>query len=482
MAAATIWKRTALAALFAVQALAAWAQDPPGRIARLSAAAHGVEWAAPQQAWQAADPNWPLARGDRLRVSPGSRAELHAGAHALRLQGPAELEFTALDADELRLTLRQGSLNLQVRERAPGERIEVDTQNLALLVESPGEFRVDVDAAGGTTRVLAYAGSAQLFGENGESAMLPPARQARYAGRDLAAVDQRGAGPRDGLDQWAADRRLAEDRSVSAQYLSRETIGYQELDAYGEWASDAQYGAVWYPRVASADWAPYRHGQWRWIAPWGWTWMEDARWGFAPFHYGRWVQIGPRWAWAPGPRTSRPSFAPRPPPGFAGPPPGGAMRPGGPPPFHGTSRERPPPPGLGLPPPSPGLVSNVEEQQRRMRWQREQQQREEQRRQQQVQDDLNRRHEQIRRDQLQRESFMRQHQRTLQEQQPDPMWRQRQQMDRPPPGPPDPQRQHERFMREQQRAQRELQRPPMQQPLPRDNAQPDRRPPWRREP
>ena len=24
-------------------------------------------------------------------------------------------------------------------------------------------------------------------------------------------------------------------------------------------------------------------------APWGWTWVDDAPWGFAPFHYGRWV-------------------------------------------------------------------------------------------------------------------------------------------------------------------------------------------------
>ena len=26
-------------------------------------------------------------------------------------------------------------------------------------------------------------------------------------------------------------------------------------------------------------WAPYRHGYWRWIEPWGWTWIDDAPWG-----------------------------------------------------------------------------------------------------------------------------------------------------------------------------------------------------------
>ena len=38
--------------------------------------------------------------------------------------------------------------------------------------------------------------------------------------------------------------------------------------------------------------------------------MDDAPWGFAPFHYGRWAQIGPRWAWVPGSLAPRPVYAP----------------------------------------------------------------------------------------------------------------------------------------------------------------------------
>jgi hypothetical protein len=67
---------------------------------------------------------------------------------------------------------------------------------------------------------------------------------------------------------------------------------------------------VWYPQVTVADWAPYRYGHWAWIAPWGWTWIDDARWGFAPFHYGRWTMIGTRWCWVPGPIGPRPVYAP----------------------------------------------------------------------------------------------------------------------------------------------------------------------------
>src|SRR6266540_4045215 len=68
--------------------------------------------------------------------------------------------------------------------------------------------------------------------------------------------------------------------------------------------------------------ATSRYGRWRWIAPWGWSWIDDMRWGFAPSHYGRWASIpeadpldpsaqGPeRWGWVPGRRIADPVYAP----------------------------------------------------------------------------------------------------------------------------------------------------------------------------
>jgi hypothetical protein len=58
------------------------------------------------------------------------------------------------------------------------------------------------------------------------------------------------------------------------------------------------------------DWAPYRYGHWAWIAPWGWTWVDDEPWGFAPFHYGRWALVESRWYWVPGRAFVRPIYAP----------------------------------------------------------------------------------------------------------------------------------------------------------------------------
>ena len=45
-------------------------------------------------------------------------------------------------------------------------------------------------------------------------------------------------------------------------------------------------------------------------SPWGWTWVDDEPWGFAPFHYGRWAYAENRWCWVPGPVAVRPVYAP----------------------------------------------------------------------------------------------------------------------------------------------------------------------------
>jgi len=61
-----------------------------------------------------------------------------------------------------------------------------------------------------------------------------------------------------------------------------------------------------------AGWAPYREGHWAWVEPWGWTWIDDEPWGFAPFHYGRWAFVAGAWSWVPGrlDPAVRPVYAP----------------------------------------------------------------------------------------------------------------------------------------------------------------------------
>jgi hypothetical protein len=86
--------------------------------------------------------------------------------------------------------------------------------------------------------------------------------------------------------------------------------GWEDLERDGRWDTHPDYGPVWMPTTVVSNWAPYRYGHWAWVRPWGWTWVDDAPWGFAPFHYGRWVMVGGHWCWAPGRYVSRPVYAP----------------------------------------------------------------------------------------------------------------------------------------------------------------------------
>ena len=47
-----------------------------------------------------------------------------------------------------------------------------------------------------------------------------------------------------------------------------------------------------------------------WVDPWGWTWVDDAPWGFAVSHYGRWANLHGAWGWVPGPVRGRAYYAP----------------------------------------------------------------------------------------------------------------------------------------------------------------------------
>ncbi len=75
---------------------------------------------------------------------------------------------------------------------------------------------------------------------------------------------------------------------------------YAYLSPYGLWVSYAPYGYVWIPRDVGYYWRPYSLGRWVWT-DYGWTWMAQERWGWLPYHYGRWGRdnrLG--WYWVPG--------------------------------------------------------------------------------------------------------------------------------------------------------------------------------------
>ncbi len=83
------------------------------------------------------------------------------------------------------------------------------------------------------------------------------------------------------------------------EYISDQEF-YDELQPYGTWIYDPQYGNVWVPDVEE-DFRPYAtRGYWA-MTTYGNTWVSDYPWGWATFHYGRWhFDNYYGWEWVPG--------------------------------------------------------------------------------------------------------------------------------------------------------------------------------------
>ncbi|MBZ5663904.1 MAG: hypothetical protein LAO30_04815 [Acidobacteriia bacterium] len=291
-----------------------WNQDndPPARVARMNFTQGSVSFQPGGEGdWVDAVPNRPLTTGDNLWTDRGSRAELHVGSTAIRLSSETSLTFLELDDRVMQLRLAQGSVVVRVHHLDDDDTVEIDTPNLAFMVQRNGEYRVDVDPDGRTTVVDVYQGRGEAIG-GGNNYTIVANQEASFSGDQDQQLnyDINSLPAPDDFDRWAFDRDRRDDSSPSANYVSPEMTGYEDLDDNGNWSYAGTYGPVWYPTNVPVGWAPYRFGHWVWVAPWGWTWVDDAPWGFAPFHYGRWCQIGPRWAWIPGPVAVRPVYAP----------------------------------------------------------------------------------------------------------------------------------------------------------------------------
>ena len=287
------------------------AQDPPGRVARLNYSQGSISFRpAGEDDWVTAVPNRPMVTGDDLWADENSRAEVHVGSAAIRLGSQTGITFLTLDDDTTQIRLAQGSLIVRVRHVDDDDTYEIDTPNIAFTLLQPGEYRVDVSQDGSRTEVTTWHGRGNVRG-GGLSYTVVAGQSASFNGnQDHVDYDLNQVPDRDGFDDWAFERDDREDRADSANYVSREMTGYEDLDESGDWSYVAGYGPCWHPRAVAVGWAPYRFGHWAYVGPWGWTWVEDEPWGFAPFHYGRWAFVNSAWFWVPGPVVVRPVWAP----------------------------------------------------------------------------------------------------------------------------------------------------------------------------
>lgn len=304
-------------ALFGAASARADENDPPTRAARLAYIEGSVSFnPAGTQDWVAPPVNRPLTTGDQLWADRGGRAELQLDGSSLRMGASTSMAFLNLSDHVTQVQLSAGTLSVHVRQLYDQETYEIDTPNLAFTVLRPGTYRISVDADAGTTTINVRRGQGEVSG-GGTAYSLYEGEDDVFSGTDqLTETAQYQSPAPDSLDAWSDGRDNRWENSRSARYVSPDVVGYQDLDDHGTWSATREYGNVWIPRGVEPGWAPYQSGHWAYVPPWGYTWVDDQPWGFAPFHYGRWIYTGQAWGWVPAPPPGpdvvyvRPVYAP----------------------------------------------------------------------------------------------------------------------------------------------------------------------------
>ncbi|MBR9979908.1 MAG: hypothetical protein KFF50_02670, partial [Desulfatitalea sp.] len=284
------------------------AQRTPPRLSLLEGAVSF--WRPGAEDWVAAQVNTPIAPRDQLYVGSDGQMELQIGPAAFFRGGPdTQIGLEAHETGLLHFKVTMGQAAIDLRNVEPGWTIAVDTPNAAFTIQQSGYYRINVDDAH-TEITTRNGGRADAILANGETIPIASEETVRLAGAPTPAISARSAPQPDGWDNWNQNRTDYHLTAESARHVSPNTYGLGDLDRHGTWRTVPSYGTVWVPRAVSPDWAPYSSGTWIRDPYYGWTWVDTQPWGWAPFHYGRWVYVQNAWCWAPGPIVRRPVYAP----------------------------------------------------------------------------------------------------------------------------------------------------------------------------
>lgn len=289
------------------------ADAPPSRVGQIGAVQGAVSLRPTGGEWGAASLNDPIVSGMGIRTAAPARATLGLGSLRVALSGASDIEIGRLDETTGQVIVNQGRIGIHLARLDPGETVEIDLPRGGVWLLAPGDYDITAGTDQQPARVAVFAGQARFAGSGAD----------RTVGAGTALV-LNGNVPAGTVGNAAADTFVASWRSptdnaaepAALKHVSPEMIGWEALDAAGLWQETADLGAVWVPKAVPEDWAPYRYGHWRWVQPWGWTWIDDMSWGFAPSHYGRWARIAgldgesERWAWVPGPAVAHPVYMP----------------------------------------------------------------------------------------------------------------------------------------------------------------------------
>jgi hypothetical protein len=258
----------------------------PARIGRLSAVVGGVQYRSPTGDWSKALVNEPIAEGVGVRSARDATAEFDIAGARVALAGASETQIVRLDGEFVEIAVAQGRVGVHL-QGGVANTVEIDLPKGGVWLAAPGDYDIVASDAQAAPRIAVFAGKALVGGGLTDGNIAAAAADAFDAA-------------------WRSEAKVDD---VSAP-VSPTLAGVALLAANGDWGSDDTAGQVWSPKGMPDNWAPFRYGQWRYLPPWGWSWIDAAEWGFAPSHYGAWERINERWAWVPGSPSDAPVYSP----------------------------------------------------------------------------------------------------------------------------------------------------------------------------
>ena len=294
-----------------IRSIAQDQDDPPGRVARLGYLQGSVSFPARgRNGLGGAVPNRPMTTGDQLWTDKDSRAEVQLGSAVIRLAPTTGFSFLNLDDDTVQIQLTSGAINIRCDGWATNDDFEIDTPNQAFSVFQPGHYRVEASADGNYTVDQRTRRRRPSHGRRADLRRCTPGREARSAeptrctpmSSRFADPTNLITGPRIAITATIFRVRRSICRAMSLVMTISMTM------ATG--ATIRTTGTSGFPTRLRPAGLPITTGHWDWISPWGWTWVDDSSWGYAPFHYGRWVSVGGRWGWVAGPVAVQAVYAP----------------------------------------------------------------------------------------------------------------------------------------------------------------------------
>jgi hypothetical protein len=298
--------------LILAMSMLASAQDPanavpgsPARAARISYVAGEVRL---DSGWgyESVTMNLPVTEHNWLQTRSNGWAEIQMEDGSLiRLAPDTIVTFTQLgrisSGTITTVDLDQGEAEFKILKRADSD-FQVTVNNKTIALEHSGFFRVtstnndpmEIAVWKGSLSVHDTDSGDQITVGKDETFVLNPADVAEYALNKGTEADD--------LDDWSKqrDEALTSYNAANHNTQSPYQYGASDLDQYGQYTQDPQYGNVWQPYGVSMDWDPFSNGYYA-NSGIGTTWVSSYPWGWMPYRYGRWIFINGRgWCWAPG--------------------------------------------------------------------------------------------------------------------------------------------------------------------------------------